>query len=258
MLAMVGAKNTCNIKAIFMSDISSLYLPEKTVHVWVLNDELVRLGCKAFAHLLSPIERQRANAYRHLWQRDRFIALRSTLRRLAGAYLDCRPEKLCFGVSPLGKPFLQEPCGAGLGFSVSSTTGIALLAFARNCYLGVDVERVVAGIDISAIGHQVFSSIEHKYLEQVQIDRIPSFYKLWTRKEALLKAIGTGFLNEPRRYTTEDDPQKPLGWCVFHDGMPLIGWTLVDISIGNGFCGALAASNNETQVDREIFLFSDN
>jgi len=237
-------------------DLGRLTLQEKTVHVWVLNDSLIDQACTALAQTLSPDERQRARAYKLEKDRVRFIARRSVLRSLIGRYLNCRGESLRFRIEPFGKLVLQQP-DARLAFNVSQTDGTALLAFAWDCHVGVDVERLISGMDVTGIGREVFSSIEEAALDAARPDSAATFFSTWVRKESLLKALGTGLSGEPRSYTTRNDSQLGIGrWTASRKGAALTGWTCLDIVLRPEFRGSLAVSLDSAQVSLNLFSLS--
>ena len=250
-----GLGATAPLAPFVLPDPARLALPDGAVQVWVLDDTQVDPACIQVAHTLAPDERARALAYRHARHRDGFIARRGLLRWLIGGYLRCRPEALCLTVSPFGKPVLQWP-QTGLAFSVSRTDGLALLAFARDCRLGVDVERRGGGPDMAELpgfGRGIFSAQEAQALAHARPASADALLSIWTRKEALLKALGTGLSVDAGAYTTEDDWRRGAGhWRASRDGIPMSGWTMLDLDAGAGagarFRAALAVSLPEASV----------
>jgi 4'-phosphopantetheinyl transferase len=222
----------------------------QAVHVWVLDERCVEPACSALAYTLSSDERQRARAYKRATDRDRFVARRCMLRRLIGGYLHCQPESLRFGVTEFGKPVLQWPHVARLAFNVSQTEGIALLAFASDCRIGVDVQRQINDIDLAHVGRTIFSSIEKRMIDEVRPDSVDTFFTLWTRKEALLKALGTGLSVGSGAYTTEDDHEHgDSGWRALLNDTVISGWTCVDLDLGPKVHCALAVSFENARVN---------
>ncbi|SPA40802.1 putative 4'-phosphopantetheinyl transferase superfamily protein [Cupriavidus taiwanensis] len=229
-----------------------LALPDGAVQVWRLEDAQVDPACTRLAHTLAPDERARALAYRHARHCHGYIARRGLLRWLVGGYLHCRPEALRFTMSAFGKPVLQWP-QARLAFSVSHTDGLALLAFALDCCLGVDVERRAGGVNVAEVpgfGRGIFSAQEAQVLARARPASADALLSIWTRKEALLKALGTGFSADPTGYTTEDDWRRGAGhWRASHHGTSIsAGWTCLDLDAGAGFRAALAVSLPDASV----------
>ncbi|WP_373376169.1 4'-phosphopantetheinyl transferase superfamily protein [Cupriavidus nantongensis] len=249
-LAAQGAAAPAPLAPFLLPQPERLALPDGAVQVWRLDDAQVDPACTRLAHTLAADERARALAYRHARHRNGYIARRGLLRWLVGGYLHCRPEALRFIVSAYGKPVLQWP-QARLAFSVSHTDGLALLAFARDCRLGVDVERRAGGVkvaDVPGFGRGIFSAQEAQVLARARLSA-EALLSIWTRKEALLKALGTGLSADPTAYTTEDDWRRGAGhWQASRDGIPMSGWTCLDLDAGAGFRAALAVSLPDASV----------
>jgi 4'-phosphopantetheinyl transferase len=254
----VTLESARRIECCLLSDGCGPSLTNDAVHVWVLNDSDVGQASAAFAQTLSPGELKRAQACIRARDRDRVIARRGVLRRLLGHYLNCRPECLVFGVTGFGKPFVQREGAAQLAFNVSQGDGTALLAFAWDCRIGVDVERPIGGFDVAGVARQTFSSMELKTLEAARSDSTDTFFSIWVRKEALLKALGTGlYSGELKSLTTEDESQLASGrWRALYNGTVVTSrWTCVDIDLGPHARGALAASLEGVDVSLYVCSF---
>jgi 4'-phosphopantetheinyl transferase len=96
-----------------------------------------------------------------------------------------------------GKPLLA---GAhGLGFNLSHSGDFGLLAVGRAAHVGADVEEIVARGNVRDLARSVCSAEEQQSLDDVDVaGLLPAFLTCWTRKEAVLKALGTGLVLEPR------------------------------------------------------------
>lgn len=242
------------VRARLPADPDAWRLAQASVQVWVLHDADVQAVCSALAHTLSPDERARARTYRQAPHRQRFIARRGMLRWLSARYLGCTAQSLRFGCEELGKPalqrpLLQRPAAPRLAFSVSQTGSMALLAFAWDCSIGVDVEQLTDGVDMAGVGREVFSLIEENALAGAGRDAAAAFFRIWTRKEALLKAVGTGLSRHAKAYATQDDRQGGAQrWQASHNGAALTGWTFLDLALSPQVKAALAVSRRDAQV----------
>ncbi len=134
------------------------------------------------AQTLSPDETARALRFRADCDRNRFIAARGQLREILGQELHCHPREIAFGYAACGKPFLHNDT-SGLRFNLSHADDIALVALAWNRAVGVDIERVRTGIDVSTLAARFLPPDE----------RHDDFFRAWVRREAYLKALGVGF-----------------------------------------------------------------
>ena len=90
---------------------------------------------------------------------------------------------------PNGKPVIQGP----VRFNVSHSGSVAAFAFAVGCELGLDVEEIRPFADLAAVAAQFFSPEEAAELAKLpRAEQELAFFRCWTRKEAYVKAVGTG------------------------------------------------------------------
>lgn len=175
---------------------AALDLPEAAVHLWrgSLDQPAERVGTLAGA--LSPDELARAARFRTARLRDRFTVGRGALRTLLGRYLGLDPAALRFAYSAHGKPSLAHPlCAPSLEFNLAHAEDQILLAFARAQPLGVDVEqtRPRPNFDALDLAERFFAPDEYAALRGLPTEqRHRAFCRVWTCKEAYLKACGEG------------------------------------------------------------------
>jgi 4'-phosphopantetheinyl transferase len=221
------------------------------VHVWTASlpaaDDVAE-RCRA---LLSPDERARAGRMQLSSPRDLFVVGRGLLRTLVGRYLGVRPADVQFAYSAFGRPWL--PAGNGrppLQFSVSHSGAQVALAFAQEARVGIDVERVRTNADCDAIAGRFFAPAEQAALASLALaDRIDAFFACWTRKEALLKAIGLGISHGLSRVEVTCRPGEPAR--VMRSELTEVdpaGWSLFDLRVPAGYRAALAVSMAEPSV----------
>ena len=143
---------------------------------------------------LDGVERSRWNRFRHEGRRRQYALCRAALRALLCARLGCANGALSFRESGLGKPIaLVSGVPAPVCFSVSHRGAHGLLAVAREGRIGVDVEERVPRRDLDGLMEAALTPDERSELAGREgRHRAASFLTLWTIKEALLKALGTG------------------------------------------------------------------
>ena len=161
---------------------------------------------KAAVAWLDRAEEERRRRFRIARPRREFALCRAALRANLCKVLDCTNDRLSFGFHDHGKPFaLVEDRAAAIGFNVSHTTSHGLIAFASRGRprrrIGVDAEVRRTGRDFDRIAERVFGPQERAALAASWgEDKVRLFYRLWTLKEALIKALGTGFSLGPSRF----------------------------------------------------------
>lgn len=167
---------------------------------------------------LSDAERERAARFRFERDRRRFVVARARLREELAMRLGVRPEAVEFAYGDNGKPRLANH---ELQFSVSHCDDVALFAFSQTAQVGVDVEAIRPVREADAIAVQFFSPLEHAgYAALAPRDRLLGFFRVWTRKEAYVKALGVGFSMALERF---DLSVAPRGWRL-HSFFPLPGF----------------------------------
>jgi len=171
--------------------------------------------------ILSCDEQARAERFLIERVRQRFVACRATLRRLLADRVGCSPAEIAFAYGEFGKPQLSNAGGPGCwAFNVAHSEDLALIALGTDRALGVDVEWR-HDRDWQALGRRFFAAAEWEQLQRLpeQLQQA-SFYRLWTCKEAYLKATGQGMSLPLGRFTMCADPRLPprLVDAVDHPG----------------------------------------
>jgi 4'-phosphopantetheinyl transferase len=190
----------------------------------------------ALHELLSDDERARFERFKVEGARLSFLVSRGFLRTMLGQALGCEPGSLSFGEGPHGKPFLMGPhADSGIEFNVSHSGDLVLYAVSRGRTLGVDVEWKKQDRELEKLARRFFAPGEARRLleDATPAERLDSFYRCWTRKEAYLKAKGTGLTTRlssfevtflpgvaPAMLHTEVPGEDPSDWKVFAVGVP--------------------------------------
>ncbi|WP_322044776.1 4'-phosphopantetheinyl transferase family protein [Paraburkholderia sp. J67] len=158
---------------------------------------------------LDETERERAQRFLREEDRVRFVLARATLRQLLAERLGTPAHALRFGASGHGRPELQGQAGAP-AFNVSHSGPHALVALSCEREVGVDVELLTQGLEWRALGRVACTAAERDTLECVlPAQRARAFMRIWTAKEALLKAVGVGIAEHLQAFSI--DPREEGG-----------------------------------------------
>lgn len=150
---------------------------------------------------LSTRERARAGRLKRPDEHRRSLEAHCAVRRILALQLGVDPGDLEFDATDAGKPFLAKPAQA-LQFNLSHSGRYSLIAVAEDRSVGVDIEMSRPMSDLLGVAMGIATAREIDLLRQLPAGEMhSSFFDLWTRKEALLKAIGRGFLVDPRQVT---------------------------------------------------------
>jgi 4'-phosphopantetheinyl transferase len=172
-------------------------------------------------HLLSGAELDRAGRFKFSRHRHRFVTARSLLRRQLAERTGVPPRDLVFATNDFGKPHLVGH--PHVAFNVSHSADQALLAFASDCEIGIDVEHL-RPLDALTLAQSYFSEPERRELGELPPSlRLQAFFDGWVRKEAVIKADGRGMsmpldsfsvrlMGGPRLYVSPPDQPAGTTW----------------------------------------------
>jgi len=178
--------------------------------------------------VLSDGERSRAARFRFEHDRRRFVIAHAKLRQALAKCTGADAAALQFGVAANGKPFAHDHA---IEFSLSHSAEIVVIAVS-SAPVGVDVERIEARPGLEQVAAEFFDDAELCWLRE-QTDRTGAFYRLWTMKEAALKADGQGIATELKHASV--DTQQ-------FDRVVVRGktWHVTPVDAGPGYAAALA------------------
>ncbi|MDX3073276.1 4'-phosphopantetheinyl transferase family protein [Streptomyces sp. NPDC088354] len=191
--------------------------------LWLVDTAATAVAAARLApDVLDAEERRRAAAFRFDRDRDAYVSAHVALRVLLGGYLGTAPGAVTFvreTCPTCGGPHGRPAVPAGRPhFSLSHTRGLSLLAFAAGT-VGADVEEVPGG----AAADGVWQSLHPREVAELEAlaepERALAFTRAWVRKEAYLKALGTGLsreLSADYLGTAPTPSPGPAGWRV-HD-----------------------------------------
>jgi 4'-phosphopantetheinyl transferase len=220
---------------------------EGDIQLWTASLDLVGLELGTERSLLSEEELERARRLRFDGDRARFVAGRVWLRLLLAERLEVAVSEIRLQTAAGGKPELAPPLPAWLRFSMSRSGSRGLYALARGSEVGVDLEDRSRVVDVEAVGSRYFSQAERDVVAKLAEDQKQrGFYGIWTRKEAVLKAMGIG-LDAP--IAALDVTGAVASWDPARPGVPSTAgrWWVHDLDVAPGYAAALAVEGALSQ-----------
>lgn len=182
------------------------WLSEDQVDLWYARPEECQGPSllEKYQRLLDETETREWRRYRVEKKRSEHVISKAMVRTVLSHYAPIPPEAWKFVRSPTGKPgidwnYLKLRFAAlsseaiRLEFNLSHTEGMILCAVTGGAAVGVDVEDTARSADFLPLARRFFAPAEIALLENLPPEQLPSaFYRLWTLKEAYLKAQGVG------------------------------------------------------------------
>ncbi len=233
-----------------MNDFREYSLNLSQTHVWYSDIKTCRM--KNLERYLSRDDLERAGRYRLEADFIRFVVARAMLRVVLSHYLDLKVSDIMFDYDLYGKPRLKGDSANGIQFNVSHSGDKVVMALVRGKRVGVDIEQVDAAIAGLELARQNFSLREVVDIEESpDEEKAKMFYRIWTRKEALLKAMGIGL----------GGLSKDL--CLIHGGDIFLNdtqWEIMDLYFAQGYAAALAVEGAiiDLQIRSADSLFLEN
>jgi 4'-phosphopantetheinyl transferase len=215
------------------------------VDVWHFQCQTAPLATsERLARTLSEEERVTAGRLRDSALRSRYIANHAAMRAILALYA----PGLVVARRRSGKPYIAAPESARqLRFNMAHSGTLCVVAIATGREVGVDVERVRRDIALDEIAQLYFTPGELAALRRLpENGRAEAFFVCWTRKEALLKAQGTGFLRPP--HTVHVGLEASDLRCS--------GWTATGFDFSPGYAGAVALEGTRITLRVHEFRMS--
>ena len=203
--------------------------------------------------VLSEDERGKVEGMLREQAAMRAIVTRGLLRHTLAGYLHCDPSGLQFAVGEYGKP---ELAGRQLAFNLSHTEDSLLLAVSNLQTVGVDVETVKPRKSLREIARRCFSAREFAHWQRLPpAEQTRQFFRLWTIKEAFVKAVGRGIALGLER--CEVDIDKPDAFsAVPEEYAPASAWQLSELELGDQLAAALVVPSACYELRRLAFEFA--
>lgn len=169
-------------------------MPAHDIHVWFrATDMLDEAAIAGAASVLSDEERAQYRRFHFAHDARDYAAAHALLRHSLSLTGGRTPAEWQFEKTPAGKPFLIGERADRASFGLSHTRGMVACAVTSGAEVGVDVECVDREVDAGGIASRFFAPPEAAQLMDLKGDaRRDRFFDLWTLKEALVKALGTG------------------------------------------------------------------
>ncbi len=220
------------------------------LHVWSARlDADLAVDDELLAHL-SDDERDARHRFLHARDRRMFVLSHATRRLLLGAYVGAPASSLRFTTTSYGKPSLAASFGSDVRFNVSHSGDVALLAVARGREIGVDVEQIRALEDWEALAKRAFSSAERDAIRAMPEEtRLDAFYACWSRKEAVIKAVGLGLSFPLDAFDVDAAPARPPRLVASRDARLVVdAWSMAPLDALSGYATALMVEGRATSI----------
>lgn len=173
---------------------------ESEIHIYTINFSTERNSVENYIQFIPEDEKVKVNRSKFSVNRQNSIITYYFRRKILSQYLIIEPSEIEFSYNSYGKPLISEHQRSGIHFNYSHSGEFLIFAISKNIEVGVDIELVKDLPDMIDLAKNYFSEkeLQHFHSLENKTDRVNFFYEIWTRKEALLKALGTGIIDDLR------------------------------------------------------------
>ena len=185
---------------------------------------------KNLERMVSFGERQKGQNFRRSADKLRHLFGRALLRQTLAL-----PD-IEFPLNPWGKP---ELVGRNTHFSISHSGEEIWVALSKSTSVGIDVEKQDIR-DVRELTRNFHPEEAAAILDFPAEEATIAFYRCWTRKEAVLKVLGTGLSFPLTDFKVAVD-DRSADWLLQPPGTPGQKWTTADLAVSPGHRGAIAA-----------------
>ncbi len=228
-------------------------LSHQVLHIWAVAIGPVSAHARQLGAMLDGRERRRAREFKASVHSRRFVASHALLRALLAHYLQCDAAEVEYEYSALGKPALSSGLRSPLRFNIAHSNDVLLIVIANGSEVGIDVERATEMPELDAIARSHFSDAERSALRDraTPAARRSLFYRVWVRKEAYLKARGTGLAAPLDAIDVLSKAERGIGPIpVGDENVRGERWSVLDLAAPMpGYVAAVAAPTNRWRLE---------
>jgi 4'-phosphopantetheinyl transferase len=185
-----------------------IFLDGETVRLrWLSLALSCRSDLERWQAMLDPQELDRAQRFYFSGDRRAYVAVHALARSMIAKVSGMTPATVQFSAGPDGKPRLVGvPGSTSLQFNISRSRTHVVCGLVVSDELGVDIESADHA-EVMALAQRYFAPSETELMRQAAPDRRGlQFARLWTLKEAFLKATGDGLRCPLDKFSFTLDP----------------------------------------------------
>ncbi|MDB5411465.1 MAG: 4-phosphopantetheinyl transferase [Rhodospirillales bacterium] len=214
--------------------------PAPAAECWsIAVDGIDETGVRDLSGLLDDAERSRAARFHRAEDRRRHVVARCAARVILAAALRRRPSEIRFVTGDAGKPALVD---GALEFNLSHSGAFVVIAVSEFGPIGIDVEEIRPMPDRDAIAQRYFHPGEVADLRSLtEPEATLAFFRCWTRKEAVSKALGLGLGLALDDYCVSCLPWEGARLREMAGDAAPGRWSIRDLTLGMGYAAAVAA-----------------
>lgn len=222
-----------------------IQLDKQTILVFIAHLPSMSHYQEELWYTLSDQERGQSRKFFNNPLRDNYILSHGILRSLLSCYVSKRSQDINFLANQYGKPFLANNKNK-IQFNMSHSKEYAAYIIALENQVGIDIEWEDKDVNIEEITELVLSPTERIHFNRLnEREKVHNFYEIWTKKEAIIKAIGQGLSYPIKMIDTIGSALNSNFYYVSSDNKPYYYSKLGNL---DGYVGAIASASKQSKV----------
>jgi 4'-phosphopantetheinyl transferase len=208
------------------------------IHIWysTIDERYEKLLTNSF---LSVNEKRNAARFSYDIDSYLFTVRHNLLRIILGDYLSCDPLKIKFNSNHYQKPHIVHP-NTNIHFNISVSSNRFVAVFCKYATIGIDIELIRQIDDIKQLSYDYFTKAEIEWITtQPESILNAAFFYLWSKKEALVKAIGKGLSINLNTIDVLSDSPIEYGDNV---------WNIMPLTLFDDCKAAMAINNTLSKI----------
>ncbi len=219
------------------------------LHVITISLDLKEDQILLLLRYLSKDEKERAFRFKFEKHQRRYIAARGSLRKILAGQLNLEPSEIDLKYSKQGKPQISAKQNKkNIHFNLSHSHELAIIGLTLNKPVGIDIEYLTDKKDHLGLAKRFFSNKEYEIISSLPKDnQNDAFYRVWTRKEAYLKATGEGISGIEKIEVPVLNDEKPEMLST----QGITGdWLLYDLKTPDNYIASLAVKKHGLKISQ--------
>jgi 4'-phosphopantetheinyl transferase len=167
------------------------FLKEDSIHIWSARYGDLERHSRILLNGVNREEQKTASAFRNSSDANKYLLRHGLLRIILAHYTHEKPEMVPLKTGKNGKPEL-EGVHTDVSFNLSHTSEMILIGITKKRRIGVDVVKIDPSYRFHESADCILTMGEKAFLRKIEPDlRYEIFFRIWTLKEAILKATGS-------------------------------------------------------------------
>jgi len=227
---------------------------DNNIHIWSINiDEKSYKLAYSYINLLSTEEKERFYSYKFIKDKRIFIISHIALKFIISKYIGIPEKIISLEYNKFKKPYIVNKLNHPLFFNLSHSEEKTMIALSDS-EVGIDIEYASDLVAIDELSNIIFSNEELASFRNIlsKKEKIQYFYIIWTKKEAYLKALSIGLIDNINKINVGSKPKSEL-----HPLKQLNNNKYILQTIDTGWKGYYAAIAylQEKNIQKDIKLF---